>query len=70
MVYAARGDWEAGIVACQRSLDHSKDPVNTAASLGFLGNAYLEKGDAARAIPFREQSVHEWSRFQYRPPQG
>ena len=66
----ARGDWEAGIALCQRSLDDSKDPVNTASSLEFLGGAYVEQGDAARAIPLLEESVRQWSQFQYRQNQG
>jgi tetratricopeptide (TPR) repeat protein len=70
IVHATRGDWEQGVALCQHSLDHSKDSVNTAASLGYLGSAYLEQGDAARAIPLLEESVRQWSQFQFRPGQG
>ncbi|MBI4640701.1 MAG: AAA family ATPase [Candidatus Tectomicrobia bacterium] len=65
-----RGEWEAGIEACQRSLERSTDPLNTAVTMGFLGYAYLEKGDPTQAISVLEQSVEQLGRFRYRQLQG
>ena len=70
MIHTACSDWETAVALCQRGLDDSKDLVNTAVALGFLGSAYLEQGDAARAIPLLEEAVRQWHQFQYRPLQG
>jgi DNA-binding SARP family transcriptional activator/KaiC/GvpD/RAD55 family RecA-like ATPase len=69
-IHAMRGDWDEGIAAGRRSLDYSPDPLNRADALGWLGFAYLEKGDAAEAIRLLEQSVELWSTFRVRPAQG
>jgi class 3 adenylate cyclase/tetratricopeptide (TPR) repeat protein len=55
--HASLGDWDIGIKECQEGLERAQDPLNTAAALGFLGYAYLEKGDLARAIGALEDSV-------------
>jgi tetratricopeptide (TPR) repeat protein len=55
--HASLGDWEAGIQACQDGLARAQDPLNTAAALGFLGYAYLEKGDLPAAIGTLEDSI-------------
>ena len=69
-IYATRGDWEAGIEACQRALQDSRDPSITALALDFLGHAYLEQGDAARAIPVLERALEHFVRFRARHFQG
>jgi tetratricopeptide (TPR) repeat protein len=69
-IYALTGEWEAGIDACKRGLERSSDPLNTAAALGFLGYAHLEKGDPVQAIPLLEQSVQQTGQFRYRQFQG
>ena len=43
--HASLGDWERGIAECRGGLERAQDPLNTAAALGFLGYAFLEKGD-------------------------
>ena len=70
LIEATRGEWEAGIAACQRSLARSPDPFLTAAVMGFLGHAHLEKGDAAQAIAALEQAVQHMSRYGYRQLHG
>ena len=55
--HASLGDWELGIAECKGGLERAQDPLNTAAALGFLGYAYLEKGDFPRAIKALESSV-------------
>ncbi|HKH46709.1 MAG TPA: adenylate/guanylate cyclase domain-containing protein [Thermoanaerobaculia bacterium] len=55
--YASLGDWERGIAECQGGLARAQDPLNTSAGLGFLGYAYLEKGDFPRAVETLEDSV-------------
>jgi class 3 adenylate cyclase/tetratricopeptide (TPR) repeat protein len=55
--HASLGDWEQGIEKCKGGLARAQDPLNTAAALGFLGYAYLEKGDLRPAIQALEDSV-------------
>jgi tetratricopeptide (TPR) repeat protein len=55
--HASLGDWEKGIEACLGGLERARDPLNTAAALGFLGHAYLEKGDLARAAETLKDSL-------------
>jgi tetratricopeptide (TPR) repeat protein len=70
LMEATRGEWEAGIAACHRSVAHSPDPLNTAVALGFLGHAYLESGDAVAATSALEQAVQHMSRFRFRQLHG
>ena len=67
---ATRGAWEAGIAACQQALESSSDPLNTAFALGWLGYAYLEKGDATAAIAPLEQATQSLHQFGYRRLEG
>ena len=69
-VHATRGDWQAGVAACQHSLAQSVDPINTACALGWMGYAYLEQGDSVQAIAVLEQSVERCIQVQYRGLQG
>jgi tetratricopeptide (TPR) repeat protein len=55
--HASLGDWALGIAECQGGLERAQDPLNTAAALGFLGYALLEKGDLPRAIEALESST-------------
>jgi class 3 adenylate cyclase/tetratricopeptide (TPR) repeat protein len=55
--HASLGDWALGIEECAAGLRNARDPLNTAAALGFLGYAYLEKGDLPRATEALEDSV-------------
>jgi class 3 adenylate cyclase/tetratricopeptide (TPR) repeat protein len=55
--YASLGECERGIEECRSGLERAQDPLNTSAALGFLGYAYLEKGDLAPAIEALEDSV-------------
>jgi tetratricopeptide (TPR) repeat protein len=70
MIETARGEWEAGIAACHRSIAHSPDPLNTAVALGFLGQAYLESGNTAAATSVLEQAVQHMSQFRFRQLHG
>jgi tetratricopeptide (TPR) repeat protein len=65
-----QGEWDTGLAMCQRSLDRSPDPVNTALALAFLGTAHLEKQDAVQAIPLLEQAVQRFSQFQFQQGEG
>ncbi len=60
--HASLGDWELGIEECQGGLKRAQDPLNTAAALGFLGYALLEKGDLPRAIEALEGSTRRLRR--------
>ena len=53
--YASLGEADLGIEQCQRAMERSKDPLNSAVSEGFLGFALLQKGeDPATAIAHLE----------------
>ncbi|HEX2224551.1 MAG TPA: AAA family ATPase, partial [Thermoanaerobaculia bacterium] len=55
--HASLGEWDQGIAACLGGLERARDPLNTAAALGFLGYAYLEKGDLPQAEKALEDSI-------------
>ncbi len=55
--HASIGEWELGIEECKGGLERSQDPLNTAAALGFLGYAHLEKGDLPEAVQALEESL-------------
>ena len=57
--HASLGDAEAGIAECRAGLERARDPLNTAAALGFLGHAYLENGDLPKAVEALEESVRQ-----------
>ncbi|HKV08669.1 MAG TPA: hypothetical protein VJ725_11055, partial [Thermoanaerobaculia bacterium] len=57
--HASLGNWELGIAECKGGLERARDPLNTAAALGFLGYAYLEKGDLEDAIEALTESVEQ-----------
>jgi tetratricopeptide (TPR) repeat protein len=69
-VEATRGAWDAGIAACQRALEISSDPLNTAFALGWSGYAYLEQGNAPAAIARLEQARQHLHQFGYRRLEG
>ncbi|HEY6320130.1 MAG TPA: adenylate/guanylate cyclase domain-containing protein, partial [Thermoanaerobaculia bacterium] len=68
--HASLGDWETGLAECQGGLDRSRDPLNEAVARGFLGYAYLEKGDIARSIQELEESVRQLAQIGMRPLLG
>jgi class 3 adenylate cyclase/tetratricopeptide (TPR) repeat protein len=61
--YALQGNWQAGIEAGQRALARAPDPYRTAASMAYLGYAYLEKPDPAEAIPLLAQAAQHQQQF-------
>jgi tetratricopeptide (TPR) repeat protein len=69
-IEATRGEWQAGIEACQRSLACAPDPLNTGVTLGFLGYAYMEQGDSTEAVTALEQAIQYMQRFRFRQLQG
>jgi len=54
---ATRGDEDEAIAWGHRSIELSPDPLNNSFSLGWTGYAYLERGDADRAIRLLEESI-------------
>ena len=68
--YASMGNWEKGIEECKGGLERAQDPLNTSAALGFLGYAYLEKGDLPRAIEALEDSVRRMRQAGMQPLEG
>jgi tetratricopeptide (TPR) repeat protein len=63
-IETTRGDWEAGVAACQRSLDQLPDPLNRAFAMGALGYAFLEKGDTAEAVSLLQDAAHSMHQLQ------
>ena len=55
--HASLGDWKGGLAACREGLERARDPLNTAVARGFLGYAYLEKGDVERAAEALERAI-------------
>ena len=68
--YASTGDVERGIEDCRGGLARAQDPLNTAAALGFLGYAYLEKGDVPPAKEALQQSVQMLQQTGFQPLLG
>lgn len=69
-VCVTKGDWEAGLKACEQSLERSLDPISKAQALGWLGYAHLKKEDPTQAIPLLEQAVQQLAQFRFRQLQG
>ncbi len=69
-ILATRGDWDRAIEACRQAVADSPDPVNTALATGRLATAYLEKGDAAEALPLLERAVNQLADFRFPQLQG
>ena len=70
IVHAGLGHAEAGIEACERGLAVAPDPLTRAVALGWLGFAFVEQGDAARAIPALEAAVQQHGVFRFPQFQG
>lgn len=57
--YASLGDWEKGIAECRGGVARAQDPLNTGVATGFLGYAYLEKGDFPQAVESLSDAVRQ-----------
>ena len=55
--YAAMGEVDKGIELCRRGMERAKDPLNTGAAMGFLGYAYLQKGELELAVENLREAV-------------
>jgi class 3 adenylate cyclase/tetratricopeptide (TPR) repeat protein/DNA-binding XRE family transcriptional regulator len=62
---ATRGDGQEAIDWGHRSIELSPDPLNNAFSLGWTGYAYLEHGNAHRAIALLGQSIELLAGMRY-----
>ncbi|TCN30106.1 tetratricopeptide repeat protein [Kribbella orskensis] len=62
---ATRGDGQVAIDWGHRSIELSPDPLNNAFSLGWTGYAYLEQGDAERAIALMGRSIELLAGMRY-----
>ncbi len=65
IVQAVLGDTTAGIEACERGVSLAPDPLTSAVALGWLGFAFMEHGDAKRAIPVLERSAEQHRVFRF-----
>jgi tetratricopeptide (TPR) repeat protein len=64
-IRVAKREWDAAITACQRAVDLAPDPLTSALALGWLGYAWVDRGDAPRAIPLLEQSIGLLAQFRF-----
>lgn len=62
---AMMGDWDRAIHVCLESLRGAPDPASTAYASAFLGYAYLEQGDAMRALPLLDEAVENFAKFHF-----
>jgi class 3 adenylate cyclase/tetratricopeptide (TPR) repeat protein len=69
-IFATQGEGEMGVEACQRALEMAPDAYETAIVFGWLGYAYLEKGDLAEAILTLEQAVEQANQYRSRQVQS
>ena len=60
---AAMGESEAGVASCERAVERTRDALNRAIATGFLGFAYLQQGDAARAMAALERAIPPLRQF-------
>ncbi|TMB53350.1 MAG: hypothetical protein E6J50_00675 [Chloroflexi bacterium] len=70
IVHAAMGEWEQGVAECQRAVEKTRDALNRAIATGYLGFAYLEKGDTERAILALQESIPFLRQFGFRAFEG
>ena len=66
LIRALRGEYDAGIAACQRGLERAPDPSSTTVALGYLGHAYVESAAPVQAIPILQQAVQRACQSRYR----
>jgi DNA-binding NtrC family response regulator/tetratricopeptide (TPR) repeat protein len=70
LVYTCQGEWDKAVRSCEEALALSPDPLNAAAALGWLGYAWLERGDIGQAIPRLEEAVRLHAQFGFRQAQA
>jgi DNA-binding NtrC family response regulator/tetratricopeptide (TPR) repeat protein len=70
IVHVCRGDLDAAIRSCEDSLARSPDPLNTALALGWLGFAWLERGELTSAAARLEEAIRLLEQFRFRQPQA
>jgi DNA-binding NtrC family response regulator/tetratricopeptide (TPR) repeat protein len=68
--YALAGDGPAAIEACRRGLILAPDPLNIAVTLGHLGYAHLEHGNATAASEALEDALARIDAFGFRQLEG
>ncbi len=70
IIHSVMGEWDEGIAECQRAVQRARDVLYRAIATGFLGFAYLEKGEAQHAIAALEQSIPLLHQFGLRAFEG
>jgi tetratricopeptide (TPR) repeat protein len=58
-----RGECEAAMAACRKSLELATDPIARVHGLGWLGAAHFECGNPTEAIPLLEQALDQLRRL-------
>jgi tetratricopeptide (TPR) repeat protein len=70
IIHAARGDTDAGVLACRQGVERARDVMNQTIGTGWLGYTLMEKGETAEAIARLDHAVKLLAQFGYRPFQG
>src|SRR5499427_4983933 len=70
IIHAISGASDIAISECRRAVERSPDPLNQALATGFLGFAYMERGDGTQAILALEQAASIAASVGYRPLQS
>ena len=68
--YVELDEWATAIDVLERALACSPDAYETSILTGFLGYAYLEKGDVAEAIPTLGHAVQMTNQYRSRQVQS
>jgi tetratricopeptide (TPR) repeat protein len=58
-VHVLRGDYDEGVHTARQAIEASRDRTAESLASGALGLAYLERGDAAAAIPLLRRAVDQ-----------
>jgi DNA-binding NtrC family response regulator/tetratricopeptide (TPR) repeat protein len=57
IIQTAMGEWDDGVAICHRAVQRARNVLYQAIATGFLGFAYLERGDAALAIAALDEAI-------------
>jgi transcriptional regulator with AAA-type ATPase domain/tetratricopeptide (TPR) repeat protein len=70
IIHAARGETDAGVLACRQGVERARDVMNQTIGTGWLGFTLMEKGETAEAIVRLDHAVKLLAQLGYRPLQG
>ena len=63
IIQAAMGEWDEGVANCLHAVQRARHVLYQTIATGFLGFAYLERGDTEPAIAALEQAIPLFQQF-------